>query len=697
MNIHDQAMQKLNVINSLNKTREGDCSNSFDDFSEKNNLCFKDYFDSISSAIAITTTEGIVMFVNNAFTQLFGLTLQDISGKTIDTLLDPQKANLKSDSILKINPDYSKENIYTVNQSRTGNRIYVSHMMQGLYSGTNLTGYIVMFHDITIQIKKYDLLDILFNVSKLAINQNDLKDVYPLIVKELGRIWDTSNFFIALYNKEEQKVSFPFFVDEKDRFEEVSTYKTATGYVIKKNQPLLLKENDLKELEDAGELDLIGAPCKVWMGAPMGVKDDIIGIICLQDYQNVDKFSTDDLNMLGFIANHIASIIHRKILISAQKKAEKAAQSRHLFISTISHEIRTPLNEILGIINLLIQGQPREDQMEFIKALKFSGNHLLTLVNDILDLNKIESKKVVFEHIVFDIFSFLDDIIKLYSLRANEKNLTFEFVKDPKLPKEIIGDPIRLNQILTNLLSNALKFTNQGGIKVTINVLSQTGKQIKLEFMIADTGIGIPKEKHAAIFEGYTQASSDTTRQFGGTGLGLTISKNLVDLQSGTLSFTSEPGRGTTFLFTLPFGVPEKHSEPQKVETTENSSALVGKKILVAEDNKVNFFVVNKFLTGWGIKVTHAENGQIALDKLQEENFDLILMDLQMPVMDGIEASRNIRNSKDEHISSTPIIALTAALISENQEKFTDLLINDYILKPFKPQDLFDRIARHIR
>ena len=674
-----------------------DQENTLNVFSEKNNFRLKNYFDSISSAIAITTADGTVIFINNAFTQLFGLTLQDILGKTINSLLNPQKAQFNSDSVIKLETDYLNESVYTVNQSKTGDRIYVSYMMQKLNSADNLAGYIVMFHDITIQIKKYNFLDVLFNVSKLAINQDDLKDIYPLILKELSKIWDTNNFFIALYNKEEQKVSFPFFIDEKDRFEEVPTEKTATGYVIKKNQPLLLKENDLKELEDSGELGAIGSPCKVWMGAPLRVKNDIIGVIVLQDYQNVDKFSMDDLNMLSFIANHVASIIQRKILITAQEEAEKAAKARQLFISTMSHEIRTPLNEILGMVNMLVQGHPRDDQMELIKTLKFSGNHLLMLVNDILDFNKIDSKKVVFEHISFDIASSLDDLIRIYSLRANEKKLKFEFIKDPKLPKEVIGDPIRLNQILSNILSNALKFTYHGGIKVSIKVLPKADKKIDLEFIVSDTGIGIPREKHATIFESYVQGASDTSRQFGGTGLGLAICKNLIDLLNGTLSFTSEPGVGTSFVFTIPFGVTEKISEPKKVETTENSSILEGKKILVAEDNKINFFVVNKFLTGWGIKVTHAENGQIALDKLEKEDFDLILMDLQMPVMDGIEASRIIRSSEDKNRSSMPIIALTAALISENQEKFTDLMLNDYILKPFKPQDLFDKIAKHSR
>ena len=312
-------------------------------------------------------------------------------------------------------------------------------------------------------------------------------------------------------------------------------------------------------------------------------------------------------------------------------------------------------------------------------------------------LKKNESENVVYEHVIFNISDLLDDVMKTYSSKSKEKNLIFKLVKDPKLPKKIIGDPVKLNQILSNLLSNALKFTIEGGIKLTINVLPESDKQIKLEFMISDTGIGIPKEKHVAIFESCSQASSDTTKQYGRTGFGLTTCKNLIELQGGTLSFNSDLGRGSTFLFSIPFGVVNKLPESQKAENCETSLALEGKKILVAEDNKINFFVVNKFLTGWGIKVTHAENGQLALDRLNDENFDLILMDLQMPVMDGIEASKNIRNSEDEYLSSIPIIALTAALISENQEKFTDLLINDYILKPFKPQDLFERITKHIR
>jgi CheY-like chemotaxis protein len=218
-----------------------------------------------------------------------------------------------------------------------------------------------------------------------------------------------------------------------------------------------------------------------------------------------------------------------------------------------------------------------------------------------------------------------------------------------------------------------------------------------MEFTVTDTGIGIAKDKHSFIFDSFTQASPDTTRHFGGTGLGLAICKKLIELQGGSITIESEPQKGSTFRFVLSFGISEKGVHPAAVDVPESYSGLEGKKILVAEDNKINFFVANKFLIGWGISVTHAENGQIAVDILEKEDFDLILMDLHMPVMDGIEATRIIRKSENPRINSIPIVALTAAIMSESHDKIEDLKINDYVLKPFKPHDLFERILKHIR
>jgi signal transduction histidine kinase len=455
-------------------------------------------------------------------------------------------------------------------------------------------------------------------------------------------------------------------------------------------------------LEANGSIDLIGAPCKVWMGVPLKAESKTIGVMCLQDYHDENKFSNEDLSVLDFIANQIAIALQRRImldnLITARQKAEDAAQTKQLFMSTMSHEIRTPLNEVIGITNLLLQSNPREDQMDYINTLKFSGNHLLTLVNDVLDYNKMDSGKIIFEETQFNLSEFLEEIMRSYSFRSKAKRLDFDIKKGNNLPTEVIGDPIRLNQILSNLLSNALKFTSKGSITLTVNELQRTGKQSKIEFIVYDTGIGIPKDKQSEIFESFTQASPDTTRHFGGTGLGLAICKKLVEQMGGSITIESELGKGSTFSFAMSFGISEKVAGTVQTASLPDSYAgLEGKKILVAEDNKINFFVANKFLVGWGVKVTHAENGQLALDCLEKDDFDLVLMDLHMPVMDGIEATRIIRKSEKKRIREIPVIALTAAIMSENNDKIEDLNISDYVLKPFRPHDLFERILKFVK
>ncbi len=242
-----------------------------------------------------------------------------------------------------------------------------------------------------------------------------------------------------------------------------------------------------------------------------------------------------------------------------------------------------------------------------------------------------------------------------------------------------------------------MKFTSRGGISLGAAVKEKSDGKAVLEFSVTDTGIGIAKDKLEEIFESYAQASPDTTRKYGGTGLGLAICKRLVDLQDGSLSVSSEPDKGSVFRFSIEYGLPATDARITDKSSAETMKGLVGKKILVAEDNKINFFVANKFLESWGVIVTHVENGSLALDEVNKTQYDLILMDLHMPVMDGIEATRIIRSSADKKINSMPIVALTAAVMSEAHDKIENLAINDYVLKPFKPKDLYDRIAKHVR
>ena len=658
-------------------------------------------YNSTPAAIAITSPTGIISMINREFTNLFSFTMEEAVNKNINDLVVPddlKEEAMKIDTLASLN---RKELRQTIRMDKNGNKIHVSLVATAIAINNEIVANLGIYRDITSERKNQLLQEILFNISTAALKQYDIKEIYPIIVQELSKIWDTNNFFIALYDKSTETLSLPFFSDEKDNFYEIPIKKTITGWVVKNNTSVLLKGKDLKFLDESGDIDLVGTPCKVWMGVPLKVENETIGVMCLQDYYNEDKFSQDDLYIMDFIANQIAIALQRRMMLDniilARQKAEEAAQSKQLFMSTMSHEIRTPLNEVIGITNLLLQGNPREDQMDYIKALKFSGNHLLTLVNDVLDYNKMESGKIVFEQTQFNLSDFLDEIMRSYSFRSKAKNLSFDIKKANNLPVEVIGDPIRLNQILSNLLSNALKFTNYGSIQVFVKELSRADNQTKLEFTVTDTGIGIPHDKHSLIFDSFTQASTDTTRHFGGTGLGLAICKKLIELQGGTITIESEPDKGSTFRFVLSFGISEKGSQSQNTEVTESFTGLEGKNILVAEDNKINFFVANKFLTGWGISVTHAENGQIALDLLEKQDFDLILMDLHMPVLDGIEATRIIRKSDNQKIKDIPIVALTAAIMSESHDKIEDLKINDYVLKPFKPHDLFERILKHVR
>ncbi|HOU01365.1 MAG TPA: ATP-binding protein [Bacteroidales bacterium] len=667
----------------------------------KQKAFLENLIDSTPEAIVITDPLGKITMVNKEFTNLFGYTYEEAVNEDIDDLIVPERLRDEAFAITNLVSLHQKEVRQTVRKDKSGNELQVSLVATGIIINKETVANIGIYRNITTEKKNQVLQEVLYNISSAALKQMDIKELYPTIVKELSKIWDTNNFFIALYDKKTETLSLPFFSDEKDSFNEIPISKTITGYLIKTNQSVLLKEKDLRLLEESGEIDLVGTDCKVWMGVPLRVENNIIGVMCLQDYNNENKFSRDDLNVLDFIANQIAVAIQRRImldnLITARQKAEEAAQSKQLFMSTMSHEIRTPLNEVIGITNLLLQGNPREDQMDFIKTLRFSGNHLLTLVNDVLDYNKMESGKIVFEQTQFNFNDFLEEIMRSYSFRSKAKNLDFKINKEGDLPEEVIGDQIRLNQILSNLLSNALKFTNQGGITVTIREIERKEGKSQMEFSVRDTGIGIPKEKHSVIFESFTQASSDTTRRFGGTGLGLAICKKLVELQGGTIKVISEPGSGSTFIFTLLLEVSDKNMKPSEGEAAESYIGLEGKRILIAEDNKINFFVANKFLTGWGVIVSHAENGQLALEEIEKEDFDLVLMDLHMPIMDGIEATRIIRESTNPRIRNIPIVALTAAIMSESHDKIDKLNINDYVLKPFKPHDLFERIRKHVK
>lgn len=385
-------------------------------------------------------------------------------------------------------------------------------------------------------------------------------------------------------------------------------------------------------------------------------------------------------------------------LEKAMIRSEKSSEAQSDFLSTMSHEIRTPLNAVIGMSNLLMMESPRPDQKENLEILRFSAGNLLTLINDVLDFNKIESGKIAFENIKFNLNELMQNICGGQMLKAQEKGLDFNVQIDDFLKtRYMIGDPTRLSQIIFNLISNAIKFTKKGGVNISAVCLQDRHNEATIKFAIKDSGIGIAEDKIATIFEPFTQESIATTRQFGGTGLGLAIVKRLLELQGVSINLTSEIGVGSEFNFIMDFPVSTDSmaaEEPVQSDKAANYGDYpVGNmQVLIAEDNPVNVMLMKKLFSKWNITPVIAENGERAIELLQYGNFDIILMDLQMPVLDGFEASKAIRKMPDPKKAGIPIIALTASALFDIKDKVYNAGMNDYVSKPFKPTELMDKM-----
>lgn len=379
---------------------------------------------------------------------------------------------------------------------------------------------------------------------------------------------------------------------------------------------------------------------------------------------------------------------------TARAEAEQGLKAKSEFLSTMSHEIRTPLNAVIGMSHLLLKNSPRADQKEQLDVMLFSANNLLSIVNDILDYNKIEAGKVTFEHIEMDISAIAGNIVSGLQSSANDKGIELTLHVDPILKNKLMGDPTRSSQVITNLVHNAIKFTNKGSVEVRLIVAAQSETSITLNIQVKDTGIGISKDKQKVIFDRFTQGDSSTSRGFGGTGLGLSICKRILELQQSSLNLISDEGRGSTFYFIQTFEKSTKklkHQNPEQLPN-EKDKPLTGIPILLVEDNLMNVLVAQKYLERWGATIDVALNGQEALEKLDIHKHRLILMDLHMPVMDGYIAAAKMR----ENGIKIPIVALTANLPDEIAVRVKEAGIDDMVIKPFLPDELYRKVLHHI-
>ena len=374
----------------------------------------------------------------------------------------------------------------------------------------------------------------------------------------------------------------------------------------------------------------------------------------------------------------------------AKEKAEESTKLKEAFLANMSHEIRTPMNAIMGFSDILSRRKLGEQEKEYVRTIKSAGENLLTIINDILDISKLEAGMMTFEEHTFSVKEIFTSLNVMLMGKAKEKNLELLFICNEDVPDVLLGDSTRLTQIIINLAGNAIKFTQKGKVQVHAKVLKNENENTLLEFSVTDTGIGIPKDKLEQIFERFRQAESNTTRKYGGTGLGLSIAKQLVELQGGKLSVKSELKAGSVFSFCIPY---KKSVEvllaPEVTGKKYDMKELSKLNILLVEDNQFNVVLILSLFSEYNLKLQVAENGSVGIEKLKENNFDIILMDMEMPVMNGYEAATIIRNELKNNI---PIIAMTAHAMAGERERCLSLGMNDYISKPINANLLFEKI-----
>ena len=625
----------------------------------------KDYFKSVihntSDIICVAGNKGLIKYLTPSFYRLTGFTEDDIRNMSIFDLVHPEDVALCQERFFARVPFGGTGQTFMFRYRKAdGEYLYLEANGTNLLTNKAVNGIVINARDITERV---------YHEQELVLKEKNIRSIL-----------DNSHSMIWMVDKDFRLLDF------NTSFANLM-WKTQEGIAMRGMN--LLKAVPEKEQQ-------------AWLERAAVAREGLA--VVYEDVRFVEEeertfqvrvhpiFKDGEVDRFTVFTEDITIQKQaEQALIEAKEKAEEATRAKAQFLSTMSHEIRTPMNAVIGMTHLLMQENPRPDQHENLRLLRFSAENLLALINDVLDFNKIEAGKVVFESTPFDLPQLVSDLKNTLLSVANEKGIQLEVLHDAELPKMVNGDPVRLSQVLSNLLSNAIKFTPKGRVRVQTSFLKEEDGKHQIGFRVEDTGIGISSDKLSLIFESFAQAEAHTTRRFGGTGLGLAITKRLLELQGSEITVESTPGEGSVFSFVLSFEKFCSISDSMQTIQMHSEDSFDNVRILLVEDNPLNRFVAEKFLSRWGLEIDMAETGTEALHLLQQHSYRLVLMDLQLPDIDGFEVVERLRASHYCNVN-VPVLAMSASTELHVQAKAFASGMQDFVVKPFNPEELKKKI-----
>ena len=609
----------------------------------------------VNNAVVINDGNNHVTWVNAAFEKITGFNLDDVKGKRLGDLIIGPKTDLELiDEVRRLTKQRQSFTIDMLAYRKDKKEIWLSvYNTVVLDDKGNVDAEVEIIIDITEKKRAEEELQVLSMVASktnTGVNIQDKDGITTWVNQSLEKL--TGYTVDELRGHQLGNILSPNFYDQELITTSRSKSKNNHSYTIE----VLAEKKD-------------GSP--VWLS--------VSNTPILNSKGKVDR-------QIDLISDITQRKQVEKEMIEAKEQALKLSQAKQMFLSVMSHEIRTPLNAVIGMTHLLLDNDPKISQIDDLNILKFSGENVLHIINDILDFTKMETGKMELEVFPFNLKTLANDIINSLQVNVKKKGNQLNLLFDPQIPAQISGDKNRLYQVLMNFLGNAIKFTDNGIVQLKIRLVGQSETESIIRFEIEDSGIGIPEDKQGYIFETFTQAKTDISRKYGGTGLGLAITKKLLNMFNSEITVESIEGQGTTFSFEIAFSKSAESS--LALGNGTEMSVFVGKKILVVDDNEINVLIAKRILSKWGLEIDDAVNGYEAIDKIMTERYDLVFMDIKMAGIDGFETTGIIRDISGAYYKDLPIIALTASTLKNDHYKFMECGMNGHVLKPFNPEEI---------